>query len=135
MSDYDKLVNMIEDLETNYKIDMDKAEYIYTAYPGAFYRKRFDNGKMKVFTRGTSTKAYIYPDFKPRSPKSMNNIYVGCVGQSYRFLELSNNCWSEMDNCLENSNECQSMSNECRQISVDFFNKSNECFKHINNTS
>lgn len=114
---------------------MSNAEHIHSPYPGAFYRKPFDNGKIKIFTRGTSMKLYMYPHFKPRSPKIKNRVYVGCIEQSYQFLELSNDCWGKMDTCLGNFNECQKISNDCRQISVDFFNKSNNCFKKLNDNN
>lgn len=77
----------------------------------------------------------MYPHFKPKSPKIKNRVYVGCIEQSYQFLESSTDCWSKMDTCLGNSTECQKISNECIQISVDFFNKSNDCFNKMNDNN
>jgi hypothetical protein len=39
---------------------------ISTPYPGAFYRKTVDDGKIKVFQRGDDTKIWMYPKFHPR---------------------------------------------------------------------
>lgn len=68
MSEFDQLVNTFKKLDIS-----DDAEYIQRPYPGAFYRKTFDDGKIKVFQRSNTTKVYFYPTFKPKSPKVLSN--------------------------------------------------------------
>lgn len=137
MSDYDELVSIFKDLELQNTINLDHTTLISRDYPGAFYRKVYDNGKIKVYRRGTVSKVYAYPHFKPRKPSNNNNnnIYVGCVEQSYQYLEASNECWRRLDGCSKNSAECQKIADECRYISIDFWNKSNDCFRQLNDNN
>ena len=120
MSEYDQLVDMIKDLEINHKINMKDAEYIGRNYPDAFYKKVYDNNKIKVYTKGKTTKVYVYPHFKPRT----SNHVVNCIEQSYQHLKLTNACWDKI-------NDNHQVSIECKQLSLDLLNKSNECFKNV----
>lgn len=46
-------------------------------YPGWFYRKTRDDGRMKVFQRGLETKIYMYPSFRPIcNYKDINPYYT-----------------------------------------------------------
>ena len=71
--DCDHLVNTFEKL----KISVDrKPEVIQTPYPGAFYRKTVDDGKIKVFQKGDITKIYMYPTFRPKCPRETYKVRV-----------------------------------------------------------
>ena len=68
--DCEHLINIFEKL----KISEDKKpEVIPTPYPGAFYRKTVDDGKVKIFQRGNTTKVYMYPTFMPKCPQQRSN--------------------------------------------------------------
>jgi hypothetical protein len=59
--DCDYLVDLFQKLHLDKNDKNNKPEFIYTTYPGSFYRKTIDDGKVKVFQRGSSTKIYVYP--------------------------------------------------------------------------
>lgn len=59
MSDFDLLVSYFKEQNVN-----SEAIFIRQAYPGPFYWKSFDNGKIKIFKKGQITKVYVYPTFK-----------------------------------------------------------------------
>jgi hypothetical protein len=40
-----------------------KPEIIAAPYPGVFYRKILDDGKIKLFKRFNTTKIYFYPKY------------------------------------------------------------------------
>ena len=59
--DCDYLVDLFQKLHFDKNDKNNKPEFISTTYPGSFYRKTIDDGKVKVFQRGSSTKIYVYP--------------------------------------------------------------------------
>jgi hypothetical protein len=59
-------INTFEKLKVN-----NRPEVIPSPYPGILYRKTLDDGKLKVFQRGDSTRIYMYPNFHPRCPRQI----------------------------------------------------------------
>jgi hypothetical protein len=61
VSEYEYLINVFD------KFHLSEApKVIATPYPGAFYRKILDDGKIKLFKRFNTTKIYYYPKNKPK---------------------------------------------------------------------
>ncbi len=62
-NDFCHLVDVIGSLNL-----IDKPIVLEHPYPGPFYWKSYDDGKLKVFQKGGVTKIYMYPHFNPKKP-------------------------------------------------------------------
>lgn len=60
--EFNFLVEKFKDLKLSNKT----TTVIRSPYPGAFYKKIYDDEKIKVFERNGHSKVYVYPSFKPR---------------------------------------------------------------------
>lgn len=157
MSDLDSIATTLKNLKSQGKLN-DNIEYIDGPWPGAFYRKVFDDDKIKVFNRGNTTKVFryhkpieeIFLDNTSSLVKTMNNMNLRlenkldrsdeCWKKSDEFWQQSNQCWNISSECWSREDRYQNSSkvcwdrfDECRKESEIIWTKRNDCFDKLNN--
>jgi len=108
-SKFDKEVDELVDVFQNIDLRSD-AKYINDSYPGAFYKKIFDDGrKIKIYRRGKTDKVYFYPEFSPNNPyykcNTLSEEYWIQINK-YKNTPSTNNwdkseiLWEQYHNCI-----------------------------------
>jgi len=133
MSDRDVFDATLKDLKSQGKL-RDNVEYSTNFYPGAFYRNIFDNGQIRIYNRGQTSKIYLYPHFKP-FPSKNKEAFVKILDFN-SLVKTIEDVNLKLENRLEQSDECFKMMNEYCDKSTECWDISSECYgdKYPSNT-